>query len=221
MRKTILIFSLAGLTVMAGASDAFAQRRGYDGGWGYAPGISMGAGRGGAYLPYGYSSIGVGRGGAYSPYGYNFSRSYGPYYPSYGYSYAPNYYDAAPRYYSEPAYVVPATQIRPAYYQAPTAAQQSVSVTVLVPDANAQVWFEDGLTSQTGTQRMFHSPPLEPNRTFTYTVKARWMENGQAINQESQIKVQAGQSYTITFRNNSRIDVPLPLPRLPNAIPRE
>ena len=62
MRNTLLILSLAGLTVLASASDAFAQRRGYGGGRGYAPSISVNVGRGGYYSGYGYYG---GRG--YSP----------------------------------------------------------------------------------------------------------------------------------------------------------
>jgi uncharacterized protein (TIGR03000 family) len=203
MRRMLLVLSLAGLTVLASASDAFAQRRGYGGGWGNSPGIS----------------IGVGRGGYYSPYGYYGGRGYSPFYQGYGYSYAPSYYYATPSYYAEPSFLVP-TQVRQSYYTAPATAQQSANVTVLVPAADAQVWFENRATTQQGMERLFHSPPLEPNQNFTYTIKARWMENGQAVNQERRVNVQAGQSITVNFRENSRENVP-PLPRLPDAIPRE
>ena len=99
--------------------------------------------------------------------------------------------------------------------------QQSVSVTVLVPAADAQVWFDNRATTQQGMERVFESPPLEPNQNFTYTIKARWTENGQAVNRERRVNVQAGQSVTVNLREKTGENVPPPLPRLPDAIPRE
>jgi uncharacterized protein (TIGR03000 family) len=195
MRKAFLILSLVGLTVLASAGDAFAQRRGYSGGRGYAPSISINVGRGGYYSPYGYS----------------------PYYQGYGYSYAPSYYYAAPTYYTEPAYV----QVRQSNYIAPSAVQQHANVTVLLPTADAQVWFDGGATKQQGMERLFHSPNLEPSHNFTYAIKARWMANGQAVTRERQVNVQAGQSVTVNFRESASENVPPPLPKLPNATPRE
>jgi uncharacterized protein (TIGR03000 family) len=207
MRNTLLILSLAGLTVLASASDVFAQRRGSGGGRGYSSGIS----------------IGVGRGGYYGPSGYYGGLGYSPLYLGSGYGYSPSYYYATPSYgvipmtYAEPA----PTQIRQSYYGAPAALQQSVSVTVLVPAADAQVWFENRATTQQGMERLFESPPLEPNHNFTYTVKARWLENGRAVDRERRVSVQAGQSVTVNFRESSAENVPPPLPPLPNPIPRE
>jgi uncharacterized protein (TIGR03000 family) len=80
------------------------------------------------------------------------------------------------------------------------------------------VWFQNQATTEQGMQRLFHSPALTPNQNFTYTIKARWMENGQAVNQERRVNVQAGQSITVSFRASTRENVPLP--QLPNTIPR-
>jgi uncharacterized protein (TIGR03000 family) len=99
----------------------------------------------------------------------------------------------------------------------PATEPQSVNVKVIVP-ADAQVWFENRATTQQGMERLFQSPPLEPNQDFTYTIKARWMENGQAVTRERQVHVQAGQSVTVDFRANPVENVP---PPLPDAIPRE
>jgi uncharacterized protein (TIGR03000 family) len=218
MRRTLFVLSLAGLTIFAGASDAFAQR-GYGGGSGITPSFSYSVGRGGYYSPY----------GNYARYGNYGGQRYSPFYQGYGYSYAPSYYYARPSYYyATPTYPInPATyfsepapsQFPPAYYTTPAPAQQTMTMTVLVPVADAQVWVENVATTQKGKERLFQSPPLEPNRNFTYTIKARWMENGQAVNRESQVNVQAGQSITVSFREVTGESVPLP--RLPDAIPRE
>ena len=204
MRRPFLILSLAALTVLAGASDAFAQRRAYYGGWGASPG----------------TSYGIGSRGYYSPYGNYGGRGYSPYYQSYGTAYqvAPSYYYAAPSYYSEPAYVVPTTQIRDSYYSAPTT---SVHMTVLVPSADARVWFEGNATSQQGIERVFESPSLEPGHKYTYTIKAQWLESGQAVTRERRVDVQAGKNITVDFRGATGERVPPPLPKAPNANPRE
>jgi uncharacterized protein (TIGR03000 family) len=209
MRKMVLVLSLAGLTVLASASDAFAQHRGYDGGWGNSPGISIGVGRDGYYSPYGYYG-----GGGYSPYYQSYPQSYGN-----AYQFAPSYYNLAPSYSVNPAtYNKSQPRTRQSYYPAPAAVQQPVAVTVLVPATDAQVWFQDAATTQQGMERLFHSPPLEPNQDYTYIIKARWMENGQAVNRERRVNVQAGQSITVSFRASTRENVPLP--QLPNTIPR-
>jgi uncharacterized protein (TIGR03000 family) len=202
MRKMLLSLSLAGLTVLASASDAFAQ-----------------------YGVFGLRrrplvSIDLGDGNYYSPFGYYVGP--GPYYRDYGYGYAPTYYyDGTPVYSNdlEPAPLVPRTQIRRAYY--PAAVQDFVNVTVLVPTADAQVWFENKLTTQRGLERLYESPPLTPNHSHTYTIKARWMENGKTVNQERQVNVQAGQNITVNFREKAREDVPAPTSRVPTTAPQK
>ena len=99
MRRILVVLSLAGLTVLASASDAFAQLRFFGGGWGNGSGFT----------------IGVGRGGYYSPYGYYGGLGYSPFYQGYGYSSAPSYYYGTPGYpvypatnYAEPAVLAPA-----------------------------------------------------------------------------------------------------------------
>ena len=90
---------------------------------------------------------------------------------------------------------------------------------MLVPAADAQVWFENNATTQRGMERLFESPPLAPNQNFIYTIKARWMENGQAVNRERRVNVQAGQSVTVNFREKTGENVPPPLPRTESNYP--
>lgn len=196
MRRILLVLSLAGLTVLASAGDVFAQRRGIGG---FFPS------NGGGFFPSNGGGFFPSNGGYYPSNGYYGDSGYSPYYQSYRYSNAPNYY------YSEP------TQIRPSYYSAPVTASQSVNVTVIVP-RDAKVWFENRETAQQGTQRSFQSPPLESGHSYTYTVKASWTENGQAVTRERRVNVQAGQSVTVNFRENSAETLPTPVP---NSIPRD
>jgi uncharacterized protein (TIGR03000 family) len=188
MRKMLLVLSLAGLTMLAGASDAFAQFGVF--GLRSRPLVSIDVG-GGVY---------------YSPFGY-----YGdPYYRGYGY--APGYYNGTP-YYPGPAPLAPTT--RQSNYPAPATAHEAVGMKVLVPTADTKVWFENKETSQQGMERLFESPPLKPNQHFTYNIKARWTENGKTVNQERQVHVLAGQNITVNFREKAREDVPAPMPTIP------
>jgi len=198
MRKMLLVLSLTGLAIWADASDAFAQvyvRRGgnivYGDGYGNY-------GYGGSYLPFGGAFLPFG--GANLPNVYTGGPEYGPNYQGYGYGYAPNYYDGTPM------------RRRQTYYAAPVVGQPFARMTVLVPTADTQVWFQNQETTQFGMRRSFDSPPLAPNQDFTYTVKARWTENGKTFNQERQVHFQAGQNVTVDFRSNS---LPQPLSQVP------
>jgi uncharacterized protein (TIGR03000 family) len=109
-------------------------------------------------------------------------------------------------------------QVRQSSYPA---VQDFANVMVLVPTADAQVWFQNTATTQQGMQRLFNSPALAPNEDFTYTIKARWMENGKSVNQERQVHVRAGQDVTVNFRQNRPEGLASPMPGLPIATPRK
>jgi len=219
MRKALFALLVAGLVLVASTTDAFAQRGGRGGG----RGGSWGGGHGGN-IGWGVSigtpigSFGIGHGGGfYGGYGYG-GYGYGGYgYPSYGYGYSqPYYYDSGFGYgYSQPYY--DSTYMTPSYntagysnfnntmptqsfYQGPNG-QQGVMLTVTVPAPDAQLWVGDTpLTQQTGTERVFQSPPLSPGSNYYYTLKARWMENGQPVERERTVNVQPGQRVMVDFR---------------------
>jgi len=135
-------------------------------------------------------SISVGSGYYGSPYSYG----RGGYYPRYyGYDYGPTYYPA-PIYYADP--VLPAVETRQSFYADPNTS----TLTVLLPNADAQVWFDDAATTQRGMERTFHTPALQ--QVGTYTIKARWTDNGRTIDQQRRVQVQPGQAVVVDFRAN-------------------
>jgi uncharacterized protein (TIGR03000 family) len=72
-------------------------------------------------------------------------------------------------------------------------------VQVRVP-ANAEIWFEGDKTTKTGPERAFTSPALEPGRSFTYDIRARWTDSsGKVTDETRQVKVQAGRTTTVDF----------------------
>lgn len=198
MRKILVILALTAVTVMASAGDVFAQFRS-GGGYRGSSGPSITIGNGGVRLSPGYN---YGYGSNYGPGYYNG----GGYYNGSGYYNGGNYYGS--RYYSTPYYnTSPSYYVEPViqqsnYYE-PAVSQQVASVRVLVPRADAKVWFDGALTSQQGMDRVFNSPPLDPNSTYSYTIRARWMENGQSIERERQLNVRPGQSVIADFRSDS------------------
>jgi uncharacterized protein (TIGR03000 family) len=56
---------------------------------------------------------------------------------------------------------------------------------------------------QTGSQRYFATPPLEPGKTFTYEVEATWQDaNGKQVRRTREVTVQANQPAMVNFTDN-------------------
>jgi uncharacterized protein (TIGR03000 family) len=182
----------AGLALLLGtASEAKAQWVGYGGGrvgWGWGnPGY------------YGY-----GPGYSYSGWpGYRSSYYYGPTWwgPGYRTSYysSPSYY-SAPAYYSMPSY----SYSRPVQYAVSTQVESGAparghaQVRVLVP-ADAVVTFDGNATRQTGTDRLFVTPPLEAGRNYIYQIRAEWLESGQKVTRSVDRDIHAGDMINVDF----------------------
>jgi uncharacterized protein (TIGR03000 family) len=200
MRQTLVTLGLVAVLLMTAANDAFAQRGGARG-WGRG-----GWGNNGYY--YGRNNGYWGRGGVYIGIGGWGSGYYGGgYYPYYsdGYYYSsPDYVTSD--YYPAPVVQVPAPDSQTSYYSDPNAA----TITVVVPNPNAEVWFDDVATAQRGNERSFTTPSLQ--KAGTYTIKARWTDRGRTINQERHIRVQPGQAVMVDFRAENLAPPPAPKP---------
>jgi uncharacterized protein (TIGR03000 family) len=164
------------------------------GGWGYYPG-----GIGFNYYPLAYGAYNppFGRtwysGWAANPYynGYNAALGAQSMYPGFGYSTA-----LAPMSYV--AYASPGSSaLLPATFTTP---EQPAHVEVHVPD-DAQLWFDGQRTTQTGSERFFHTPPLEKGKSYHYDVRARWVQDGRTFDQTQEVAVYAGGQVSVTFPN--------------------
>jgi uncharacterized protein (TIGR03000 family) len=152
----------------------------YHGGYGYRyPGVRFGVNVGGlGYYGYGYS---------YPYYGYY----PGAYYGATTY-YAPSYYDTT---------VVPPTtsSYPPAEAAPPPATSNGAHITVQVP-ADARLWIDGQLTSQTGAVRTFETPALpDPGRTYSYRLRAEWTNNGQPVVRERTVEFGAGNQLVVNM----------------------
>jgi uncharacterized protein (TIGR03000 family) len=86
-----------------------------------------------------------------------------------------------------------------AFYYQPSDEGMPVQVNVQVPSTDAQVWFDGTATRQQGAYRTYQSPALPEGNTYSYEVRVRWMENGNAREETRTIRFRAGQSVTVDF----------------------
>jgi uncharacterized protein (TIGR03000 family) len=168
------------------------------------------------YGRYGYRGYYGGFGGYYYPYygGYSYYPYFGNneyYNPSYLGSYDP-YANAGPAvpYFSgyDTDVLPPAPNLSPSpaasaglALPAATAIAPSddrARLTVTVPAA-AQLWINFTPTTSTGPVREFQSPPLTPGVEYSYTVHARWYDQGREVDQTQRVEFTAGSSASVRF----------------------
>jgi uncharacterized protein (TIGR03000 family) len=65
-----------------------------------------------------------------------------------------------------------------------------------VPE-DAQLWIQDEPTHQRGSLRKFVSPALTPGRTYNFTIRAQWAENGRWVQHVHSFPVHAGDLHCI------------------------
>jgi len=76
-------------------------------------------------------------------------------------------------------------------------------ITVRLP-ADAKLMVDDLPTPQTGAVRQFVTPgALESGKTYHYTLKAEWMDNGQPVKRERKVDFQAGGQVNVDFMSGS------------------
>ena len=74
-----------------------------------------------------------------------------------------------------------------------------IRLAVRVPTADADVWIEKTQVSQTGTERLFESPPLEAGGTYRYEVVARWKADGLERAESRAVTGTPGQTLSVDF----------------------
>jgi uncharacterized protein (TIGR03000 family) len=126
-----------------------------------------------------------------------------------GLTYAPVAYSPAGYVATAAAAFGPPTRVRQSNYQADTAAGPAVyapglaprraQVDVRLPSAGAEVWFDGVKMQLAGKTRRFFTPPLEPGSKYTYTVRARWLANGQTRQQTRNVYLRAGDVLDVAF----------------------
>ena len=75
--------------------------------------------------------------------------------------------------------------------------------TVLLPQANANVWANNKPTKQQGRERVFRSPPLEPG-TYRYRFRASWSDDKNKHEIEKVLDFAPGDHFTIDFSKKDK-----------------
>jgi uncharacterized protein (TIGR03000 family) len=130
-------------------------------------------------------------------FGTNYYYSTPYFYPGYAYSegYYPGYEESYT--YSQPVQTTEYSSFYPpeetaGYAAGPAAVEPNAVLIRLTMPPDAELWFNGEKTTQTGSAREFVSPPLTPGKDYTYTVHARWMQNGQEVDRDRTLTVHAG-----------------------------
>jgi uncharacterized protein (TIGR03000 family) len=198
LRQRPLAATVGVVALLLTPAVSCAQRGGGHGGGGHAGG----AHGGGAHVG--------GSGYYHSGYGYN--RGYGGSLyvipsiylaPSGGYGAPTVYASPAASYYYGPSADLrsgygPSADLRPGSAPVPATPTNLAYLDVRVPP-DAQVWVDGDPTTQTGGERSFVSPPLEPGRIFMYEIRARWLDNGEVVDLTKQVRIRAGDRVPVDF----------------------
>ena len=108
---------------------------------------------------------------------------------------------------SAPRYGAQATQNgQPGYYTEdyPGSEQEKpdqklpAHIRVRLP-ANAEVTINGKKTTSTGAVREYETPELDPERVYTYLVKAKWVEDGINVEKSLRVRALSGNRVTINF----------------------
>jgi uncharacterized protein (TIGR03000 family) len=83
--------------------------------------------------------------------------------------------------------------------QPPATDPNTAALTVRVPE-DAELWFDNTKMTQTGTVRDFVTPPLVPDKEYSYMTRARWTAaNGKVFDQTHRVGFRAGQAILVDF----------------------
>lgn len=203
MRHFLLLGALAVGYCLTNVDAAHAQRWGRERS-GFSvntPGFSFSYGNPGWY----------GRGYGY---GYPYAGWYGRGYDPYGWGYRPYYgawYQGYPAYYSDDVVSVDGNQDRGISFYAGYPNQSNAELRVQLPDPNASLTIDGQPTMQRGVNRVFAVPPLTRDRTYSYALRATWMENGREVSRDKKVDFKPGESISVNFTDdrqhgNSRAD---------------
>jgi uncharacterized protein (TIGR03000 family) len=97
---------------------------------------------------------------------------------------------AAPAYGTDGSYVMPG--------ETTSQAARPATLVVTLP-ADARLTVDNTPTRLTSAKRVFNSPPLQPGRTYRYTLKAEIVRDGQTLTTSRDVTVRAGQETDVTL----------------------
>jgi uncharacterized protein (TIGR03000 family) len=100
---------------------------------------------------------------------------------------------------SVPGYGVPPETDEAPPDENPVAEPAAATVELILPDAEALVWFNGKRMTATGEVRTFTTPRLAPGRDFTYDLVVAWREGGKLVSHRRTVAVSAGGTTLVDF----------------------
>jgi len=219
MRSSLFLTAVLGGLLMV-AEEANAQRvrigvgsggyggygRSYGGYGGFGSYYDGYYGRPGASFNIGPVRVGVGSGGYdgyrsyYSSPGYYSSPRYYSSSPGYYYSTPSTYYSSPGTYYSSPS----VTYSQPSIVQGDTEESEFVGprgsqVEVILPDPQAQVWFDGVKSSSTGQVRHYGFPEDAQGKMNTHKFTATFLRDGEQVTETREVRVEGGKTAVVDF----------------------
>ena len=186
---------------------------GYGGCYGMGYG-GYGMGYGGCYGGYrmGYGGYRMGYGGygmGYGGYGMGNWGGWGYGYSGYvlgggwpmigGYAYSPMFSTWGTPINSVSGAIINPGLTRSLYYN-PAVANLANEATIVVHlPQGANLTIDGQATQSRAATRVFHSPPLEPGKTYSYTLRAEANRDGHFVNTKKTVDVRAGERSEVTF----------------------
>ena len=76
---------------------------------------------------------------------------------------------------------------------APASSAPPLFLSVKVSQPAAEVFVDGVKTAQTGTDRLYESPPLEAGKEYAYEIVARWVERGATIERKKSVTGKPGE----------------------------
>jgi uncharacterized protein (TIGR03000 family) len=74
-----------------------------------------------------------------------------------------------------------------------------VALIIVKMPAEAELWFDDSKTAQSGSYRCFMTPPLPKDCNLHYTLRVRWQIQGVELTRVEKVQVDPGRTFTINF----------------------
>lgn len=162
---------------------------GYGGGWGGCYGGMGGGGYGRGYGGYVWGGQPVMGGYAYSSpmmYGNTLTPGWGNY--------------NSPLVLGNGNFTNPVTT--QSFYSGGGAQANEATIIVNLP-AEATLTFDGQPTQSRSSRRVFHSPPLEPGKTYTYELAAEINRGGRPVQERRHVEVHAGRQSEVTMNFNN------------------
>ena len=70
-----------------------------------------------------------------------------------------------------------------------------------MPQPAAEVYVDGVKTTQTGTDRIFESPPLEAGKEYAYEIVVRWVQGGATVERKKTVTGKPGEVIRVDLTN--------------------